>query len=180
MFLRPLLQILHSFWSSCLSLNIFLLTCLQVYRTDLLLCPVWDRTHLLVFNLHCCFLWFYNFHFILFPGCWTSSEIFHFVMYFLEYYNYSYFKVCVWELHWLGHLEILYVFYHLTLRDAYKFFGYSAKALFKKNWEDSVKFVFHFLFGGVPFFVAMKCSMGDLSSPTRDQTHVPCSGSTGP
>ena len=70
----------------------FLPTCLQVYKTALLLYPVWDQTHLLVLNFHCCFLWFYNFHFILFPGCWTSSEIFHFVMYFLEYYNYSYFK----------------------------------------------------------------------------------------
>ena len=36
------------------------------------------------------------------------------------------------------------------------------------------------LFGGVPFFVAVKHSMGDLSSPTRDRTHVPCSGSMGP
>ena len=35
----------------------------------------------------------------------------------------------------------------------------------------SVKFGFFF------FFLAMPCSMWDLSSPTRDQTHAPCIGS---
>ena len=28
------------------------------------------------------------------------------------------------------------------------------------------------------YFLAAPCSMWDLNSPTRDRTHIPCSGST--
>lgn len=68
-----------------------LLSCLQVYKTTLLLCLV--QTHLLVFNFHYCILWFYNFHFTLFSD--IRFPVKYFILSFIFLNMYSCFTVCV-------------------------------------------------------------------------------------
>ena len=46
------------------------------------------------------------------------------------------------------------------------------KVVYREKSKKLVLFFGHFI-----FFLAMLCSMWDLSSPTRDQTHAPCIGS---
>ena len=69
-----------------------LLSCLQVYKTTFLLCPV--QTHLLVFNFHYCILWFYNFHFTLYLD--IRLPVKYFILSFIFLNMYSCFTVCVW------------------------------------------------------------------------------------